>query len=547
MAETASRTMSSPSNITSLSLEDQVSARLTQNHFPYGWKQKYMPSRRLDELVTRPAIIREFLKDDDSDERDASQARIDEDLITFIVTSGKKLFAISLAINIGSSPLHRTMKVFWKSNYTDQHLPVTLGDTKFPQSRLKWGPSKMENFTDMQWRYLVPMIEQNGSHIRIGNREILPFCLVDEQRREGTFSNVWQVRIHEEQQTEPMQMFDGSGKLATAAIKELKLPADSSHQTSEAEALWEREASALKAVNRLRHEHIIEMKAMITWKGKGTYFMFQWADGGSLRDFYAKIPQPPQDATFVKQILLQLTGLSSALNALHNYRPHDLNNASYRHGDLKPENILRFKDGTKVGLLKIADLGLAKLHLSETSKRGPTVTRHGTPLYEPPEVILEPEIARSRQYDIWSMGCVLLELLVWLMYGYDELVRFNESMTSALGNSSVYWVMEDTDPPSRSASVHPSVVGCMDIMGKDLQHTGETALGDLLSLVKYRLLVVRLPRTTRSSSSGRNSSSQPAPSDCRAKAADLENAMQRILNRAERDKTYASTNLFHII
>lgn len=315
------------------------------------------------------------------------------------------------------------------------------------------------------------------------------------------------------------------------------------HQTSEAIGLWEREARALKDVNGLRHRHIIEMKAFITWEGKGTYFMFQWADGGSLRDFYERLPRPALSATFVKQVLLQLTGLSSALNVLHNYRQHDLDNASYRHGDLKPENILRFRNGTEVGLLKIADLGLAKLHLFETGKRGPTVTRHGTPLYEPPEVILEPEIARSRQYDIWSMGCVLLELLVWLMYGYDELVRFNDSMNSALGNSSVYWVMEETDGRSRSASVHPSVVVCMDIMSEDLQRSGQTAISDLLSLVKNRLLVVRLPRTTQSSSFGRSNSSQPAPPDCRAKAADLESNMRHILDRAQHDNTYASTNI----
>lgn len=296
-------------------------------------------------------------------------------------------------------------------------------------------------------------------------------------------------------------------------------------------------------MNGLRHKHIIEMKAIITWEGKGNYFMFQWADGGSLRDLYKRSPRPTLNAKFVKQVLRQLAGLSSALNELHNYKKHDKANGSYRHGDLKPENILRFSNGTEVGLLKISDLGLAKHHVYETGLRGPTVTRHGTPLYEPPEVILEPEIARSRQYDIWSMGCVLLELLVWLMYGYDELVRFNHSMNSALGNSSVYWVMEETDGQSRSAGVHPSVTICMDIMGKDLQRAGQTAISDLLRLIRYRLLVVALPRTTKSSSFGQSNSSIPAPAGCRAKASDLKRDMQDILDKAERDGKYASTNV----
>ena len=141
------------------------------------------------------------------------------------------------------------------------------------------------------------------------------------------------------------------------------------------------------------------------------------------------------------------------------------------------------------------------------------------------------------------MGCVLLELLVWLIYGHAELVRFNDSMNSALGNSSVYWVMEENDARSRSARVHPSVEICMKIMGEDLQRAGQTAISDLLCLIRDRLLVVRLPRMTQSSSFGRSNGSLPAPLDCRAKAADLENHMRGILNRAQLDDKYASTNV----
>lgn len=209
MTENTDPTMWPPQNNTDLlELEDKVSARLTENHFPLGWRQKYMPSRCLNGLVTRSSIIREFLKDDDPGQHYGSQVAngIDEGLINFIVNSGQKLFAISLIIGIESRKLQEAMNVFRRFNYTDNNLPVTSRDTTFPWSQLKWRALKMENFTKEQWKFVVPMIDHDGSHIKLENRQILPFCLVNPHMREGAFSNVWQVEIHEEQQRQPMRM-----------------------------------------------------------------------------------------------------------------------------------------------------------------------------------------------------------------------------------------------------------------------------------------------------------------------------------------------------
>lgn len=189
-----------------LSLEDRVSERLAENHFPLGWTQRYMPCRRLDGLVTRDSIIREFSKDYDSGEHHGSQVRIDEGLINFIVSSGQKLLAISLISGIESSRLHKAMEVFRKWKYTDNELPVSPQDIRFPWSELKWGAIKQENFINNQWKFLVRIFDHNGSNLQVGTQEILPFRLVDTNRREGTFSDVWQVEIHKDQQKHPMRM-----------------------------------------------------------------------------------------------------------------------------------------------------------------------------------------------------------------------------------------------------------------------------------------------------------------------------------------------------
>ncbi|KAF3766599.1 kinase-like protein, partial [Cryphonectria parasitica EP155] len=238
----------------------------------------------------------------------------------------------------------------------------------------------------------------------------------------------------------------------------------------------------------LGHPHIVSVKAIIT-KGTRRYFLFQWADGGSLRDLYQDEERPSLSSNLIKEVVHQLSGLADALHKLHNYQKTE----SYRHGDLKPENILMFKDNTHVGVWKIADMGLAKRHISATAQRGPTSTRDATPSYEPPEVKTRPNAAWSRLYDIWSMGCVTLEIIVWLLYGHGKLEELNKGIVSSDGHPGPYWLY---DQPTKTARVHPTVIAYMEHIKTDPEGRASTAIRDLLRIVEDKLLVVPLsPRS----------------------------------------------------
>ncbi|KAI4962859.1 hypothetical protein ZWY2020_025234 [Hordeum vulgare] len=86
------------------------------------------------------------------------------------------------------------------------------------------------------------------------------------------------------------------------------------------------------------------------------------------------------------------------------------------HRDIKPENILVVQDGSGAGnVVKIGDYGLA---LSTDEQEDGTA---GTRYYMAPEVLLE-KPDRDTLVDLWSIGCVMAELLTGktLFDGDDE-------------------------------------------------------------------------------------------------------------------------------
>ena len=80
------------------------------------------------------------------------------------------------------------------------------------------------------------------------------------------------------------------------------------------------------------------------------------------------------------------------------------------HRDVKPANLLR----DIAGVVKVADLGLARLSTSETSSVNASLTQAGSILgtadYMAPEQALDSATVDHR-VDIYSLGCTLFFLL----------------------------------------------------------------------------------------------------------------------------------------
>jgi serine/threonine protein kinase len=150
----------------------------------------------------------------------------------------------------------------------------------------------------------------------------------------------------------------------------------------------------------------------------------------------------------------RLRGLAHALRDIHNIieeekHPPSPNLTSPRkglrksawHHDIKPQNILFFQiRGSKKGVFKIADFGSGKIHTLRSGSAN-TKSLNGTITYEPPEALYER--VTSRPYDIWSLGCVFLELLLWAIFGFQSVRKFEEDRRGRSAPDSTMNIVDD--------------------------------------------------------------------------------------------------------
>lgn len=282
-----------------------------------------------------------------------------------------------------------------------------------------------------------------------------------------------------------IQISYNSMPVREVAVKQLRVDGATDRELRH---FFEKEISTLETMRSLQHPHLIEFISAYE-KGTDRCFVFPWAPGGNLRDLWRRV-RGRADQQVASWAWDQIRGLADGLSILHG----GSKDQGTRHGDVKPENILMFGSGDKLGLgqLVIADVGIAKFHADETSKRQVqgyvTTNKSGTLRYEPPEIELYKPKTISRNYDSWSLGCVLLEFIIWLVRGGDGsggLEGFDEERRNTGSKLDRFW----DQYPNGEPVLHPAARRWIkELLAQDL--SAKSALQDLLKLVNGRLLEV---------------------------------------------------------
>ncbi|PNP84163.1 hypothetical protein FNYG_02851 [Fusarium nygamai] len=180
-------------------------------------------------------------------------------------------------------------------------------------------------------------------------------------------------------------------------------------------------------------DNIITLMACYKWKDS-MHFLFPFIQANLsnvLRNSNNKCPGHLREKLTEGDILVdhwlwkEIEGVSRALSAFHNEMKNPFKdvkgNVVALHFDLKPANILVTDDRK----LKITDFGQSIIQIidNDRAKDLPHNTS-GNPRYEPPEArpssqhltkSSDDELMVSLNYDVWSLGCIMVEVLIHLL------------------------------------------------------------------------------------------------------------------------------------
>lgn len=311
-----------------------------------------------------------------------------------------------------------------------------------------WMPHERDCIIQYQGSFnpIVFGLDDNGhaSHVDFATEVILPFMQSQSSRatQYGGFAVVDQVEIHPY-----CHQFHGLSSVRQLRLSK-KNSADQKFQIEtknrfamkrfeprngvtekKREQNFKQEVAMLNRFAHLKHDHLVRLLASWTRPRNSMQehcLLFPLARC----DLDLYMEQQSLADTTICWIAKQILGLTDALRKIHDppsdaLMPEDQRKFG-RHGDLKPENILWYHSTCdQHGILVIADLGASAVNSLWSRSGIENRSIQHTPRYKPPECDLEGGRI-SRSYDIWTFGCILLEMVCWCLQGSAGRVTFGE-------------------------------------------------------------------------------------------------------------------------
>ncbi|KAK7219957.1 hypothetical protein V2G26_007960 [Clonostachys chloroleuca] len=320
------------------------------------------------------------------------------------------------------------------------------------------------DFLEKQWYFLSPdcsnrSLEIHDFHSKLPMAYLPPWSDNDSISTSISISNfsvVWRVHLHPDHfgQHQSSSSAESSSEGIQAALKILTVQGGSGDASGDMEKFYHRETRTLQTMTNLNHGQLLST-------------IFVYRSGQHSMDFVA-------------WSLDQMHGIFEGLSKLHQQ--------NIRHGDIKPHNILHFPQKgprSASGRLVVADVGISKFHQEYTADRRYTSTTQCTVMYQPPEV---KNRRRSRLFDYWSLGCVLLEFTIWIYDSYGGLCNFRKSLKESQPNlpedkTPRFWDYEGNQIPKLNTAVENT----MNEMQRRDSPLSEFA-NELIELISTKLL-----------------------------------------------------------
>ncbi|KAK7423424.1 hypothetical protein QQZ08_009102 [Neonectria magnoliae] len=449
--------------------DDELLGITIRRAFHHRWDNaSFLPRNELERIITHDLVSKELLRlgvvpatDMDQLKRMTCQI-MDRQKLSKRSTSRRKIFAILALIE-----RVETIKDFIDDGIYDIHLPFTLSRTRnrwegkdehgncTPINVFKsWKTHESELFAFQQPKIHVPIFNLGTKaapkveRFILAEETILPYIERPQSLGRGGFGDVFKVKIHSHH-LRPKSANRGDNYTvqnedAYYAVKLIERSSDSAipkELEDPIDRAFKKELANLNRFTEKEHPHLIRPLCAFS-VGTKHHIMFPCADG-NLEELWKKYPEPQafkHDVARAIWLCRQCQGLAEGLLTIHqhetgniprSYLTSDMTKKHGRHGDLKPENILWFKSQNAeegdydAAVLKITDFGLMRFHGTVSMYQVDATKVAVSPTYRAPEYDIKKEV--SQAYDIWSLGCVLLEFVTWYLTGWKGVEDFSQS------------------------------------------------------------------------------------------------------------------------
>ncbi|RYP16668.1 hypothetical protein DL765_004988 [Monosporascus sp. GIB2] len=351
---------------------------------------------------------------------------------------------------------------------------------------VSWSPKQFNNFLQTQWVLLAPAFEGTGKNITIGRQCPLPFRIVE--RLDFGQPDSYRVAIH---------------KAHFKPVTESETPAIVYEWSRPSEV----DTDLQMQVDRLRgfqHPHISAPLISFDKGPDGPYcILFPWAEGRSLEEFWGTDARGPGLSLWAVK---QMVGLADGLRVLHE--------ASFCHNCLSPTNIFLFRQPEEAavrGHLGIAGLPYQRRHirLGRTTTARHPIKEDPATAYSDPEFLAE-NWRPQQSSDVWSMGLLFMEFVLWLLHGVQAVQEFRQMYR----NLGVFW----NGRYLKDAKLREAI---SSVLLNDLRNTTQCATGtawrDIVDFLADRVWATAKARST---------------------AKEMHSRLQQIATTAERDVSY---------
>ncbi|CZR67835.1 uncharacterized protein PAC_17734 [Phialocephala subalpina] len=363
---------------------------------------KYIPEGTLEGVLDEPCI-RELLK------RQCFGISLSdhENVANRVINGGRKILAILIHIR-ATGCLRAFLSRSDNNNSIDSRLPLNIRTIK----EFLPDPLKAERFDTHQWKFLAAVLREDDFLREYNTNMIFPYLKDNKASTQGASSDLYELQI-DTRHWEPLDSSLKRSLYAKLVRKELK---DDSKARSEEQMYRWLNSAANESTIKLYHSYSVNGTLNLLFP-QYEMDLYKFLDREKPRSLFSS-----NQAYYTA-----IHKLAIALQEFHNFSHKGFGVERIGcHYDLKPNNIL-----VDCEQFILADFGDAAFRNPiEGSKQ--LSPNPGGQYIAPEREDIENEFKKgesSRPSDVWSFGCILLEIAVYMRFGVQALRDFRKART----------------------------------------------------------------------------------------------------------------------